>query len=357
MTLLIVAQKFDRTDENLGAFAYWFEACARKAGRAIVIADSVGRYELPQNSSAHSLGKDKGKSRLRRLWTFWELFSRYYPIADAVLFHMGPEFVIAASPFTLSLRKPTGLWYAHKSVTWKLRLAERIADHVFTSSPLGFRLPSKKVHAIGQGIDTEWFAPAPRMHMPGGALRMITIGRIAPVKNYELIIRAASLLKDIFPRAPHLHASEGRAWELALVGGPLLPRDHSYLESLKALVRAEGLERHIRFEGAHSFSEIPDLLREYDLFLNVSGTGSMDKAVLEAMASGLTVITANEAYRTLMPKKYFLEHLTPEFLAERIKLLADEPRPNLALRSIVVEHHSLENTVAKMVDILSRNDV
>ena len=345
MTLLIVAQKFDRNDENLGAFAYWFEACARHAGRVVVIADSVGKYELPPSAAVHSLGKSEGKSRLRRLWTFWELFSRYLPIADAVLFHMGPEFVIAASPFILSFRKPTGLWYAHKSVTWKLRISERIVDHIFTSSPLGFRLPSKKVHAIGQGIDTEWFAPAPRMHMPGGALRMITIGRIAPVKNYELLIRACAVLKETFPRA----------WELAIVGGPLLPRDHAYLDSLKAMVKERGLEPHIRFEGAHPYLEIPELIREYDLFLNVSGTGSMDKAVLEAMASGLTVITANEAYRALMPKKYFLDHLTPEFLAEQIKVLADDPRPNMTLRSLVTHHHSLERTVGRMVEILARH--
>ena len=87
--------------------------------------------------------------------------------------------------------------------------------------------------------------------------------------------------------------------------------------------------------------------------MSISRTGSLDKAVFEAMAVGLNVISANEAYRPVLPPPYFLEHVSPELLAERVKIVADLGRPNLKLREIVVKDHSLKNTIAKIFDVLS----
>ena len=78
--------------------------------------------------------------------------------------------------------------------------------------------------------------------------------------------------------------------------------------------------------------------------------------MLEAMAAGLTVITANEAYKSFLPSRYFLEHTTPHFLAERIKMLIHEERPNQELRAIVKEHHSLARTMERMSAILKNDE-
>lgn len=342
--LLIVTPKIDKDDENLGAFYHWFEEFAKRCDKVVIIADGVGSYSFPENVVVYSLGKDKGSGRLIRLWKFWELFSWHYARTDAVFFHMAMEFVIAASPFMLSCRKLSAAWYAHKSITWRLKLAERLVYFVFTSSRLGFRIPSKKVIYTGQAINTQVFKPANRISETS-ALRLVTIGRISPVKNQEIIIRACEILKNNF----------GHAFEFSIVGGPLLPKDQEYLARLKLMVKEKGLEDCIHFEGSRPYSEIPDILRGYDLFVNMSSTGSLDKAVLEAMASGLSVITSNESYSSILPPKYFLEHGSPEFLAERIKSLADEPRPNTGLRSVVEENHSLVKTVDKIINILSEN--
>lgn len=55
-------------------------------------------------------------------------------------------------------------------------------------------------------------------------------------------------------------------------------------------------------------------------------TGFFDKAVLEAMSSGLSVIVSGLAFKNIIPDK--------------------RARPNFALREIVVKNHSLQNTVA-----------
>lgn len=342
MKLLIITQSVDREDPNLGAFYYWFEMLAKKCETLVIIAGRAGAHNLPPNVSVYTFG-DARFGRIRRLWKFWELFSRHYALADATLFHQIPEYAIAAAPFLLAKKKITALWYAHGAVSWRLRLAERLVGYIFTSSAVGFRLPSKKVHHLGQAINTDLFSPPVRASRVGATLRMVTVGRIAPVKNYETIISACAILRDTWLSA----------WVLTIVGAPITERDRAYAEQLKTLIREKKLEPLIRFSGERGYSHIPDILREHEMFLNASATGSLDKAVLEAMACGLTVLTSNEAYRAILPPRYFLEHPSAGFLAERIKAVAGDPRPNAALRDIVLRDHALAGTIEKMLVLLA----
>lgn len=344
MNFLIVTQKIHKDDDNLGFFHRWVEEFAKKVSQVTVITNFHGTSTLPANVSVYSLGKESGAGKMKRLWKFLELFSHHYARSDAVFFHMIPEFVIAAEPFLVSLRRPTGLWYVHKSVTRILRFAERFVEYIFTASELSFRLPSKKVIFTGHAIDTRLFEPISNFQFPVSQnLKMVTVGRISPVKDIETIIRACTILKNTWDRQ----------WVLSIVGGPLMPRDDEYLDSLKKLIKNSGLEAHVHFEGARPYTEVPEIYNDHDIFISMSSTGSIDKSVLEAMASGLTVLIANEAFQSLLPASYFLEKRSPEFLAERIKFLADEARPNRVLRELVIKHHSLENTIQKIVETLS----
>lgn len=345
MKLLVVTQKVDREDENLGAFYYWFEMLGKRVEELHIISDAVGMTQFSKNVHVYGLGKDKGYGRMRRLWKFWELFSHYYARTDAVLFHQIPEFVLAAAPFLISCKRTSALWYAHGTVSRKLKIAERLMDAIVTSSEAGFRLPSKKVFFLGQAINTDLFRPDAHKRQATQGLRLVTIGRIAPVKNYETLIHACALLKHIL-KIP---------WSLSIVGGPLLPRDRDYMDILKKIITEKNLASYVHFQGARPYSEIPELLRDHDFFLNVSATGSLDKAVLEAMACGLTVLTSNEAYKPIVPSQYFLVSTSPEFIAERIRALAHDIRPNNTLREIVVVHHSLEGTIGRMINILQSN--
>jgi len=337
--LLIVTQKIDINDENLGFFHRWVEEFSVHFSHISVIAAFVGPHNFSQNINVYSLGKEKSVSKWRRIYKFWELFSRHYAESDIVFFHMIPEFVIAASPFLFSLKKPSGLWYVHRSVTRNLKIAERLVDFVFTASPLSFRIPSKKVIYTGHAIDVERFMPVSGGEK--GGLRMLVLGRISPVKDIGSVIQACALLKDWdYP------------WTLSIIGGPVMERDQEYLDILKHAVKDLGLEHRVSFEGSHPYSKIGEIYREHDMFISMSTTGSVDKAVLEACASGLTVLTANEAFRGLLEPPYFLERRSPEMLVERIKNLASENRPNMRLRELVVKNHSLKNTIKRISDTL-----
>lgn len=342
MKLLVITQKIDRKDDNVGFFHRWVEEFARSADHVTVIANSVGDFSFLANVSVHSLGKESGVARPIRWWRFLMLFSREYARADAVFFHMIPEFVVAASPFLVSLRRPSALWYVHKSVTFMLKCAERLVRHIVTASSLSFRLPSKKVVYTGHAIDTEFFRERERARQ-GSGVNLLTVGRISPVKDIETILGACAILKDTW----------SVPWSLVIVGGPAAPRDIRYKDSLVAFVRSRGLERFVHFAGPVPYVDTPSVYGEHDIFLSMSTTGSIDKAILEAMSTGLTVITANEAFRDVLPGKYFLEMRSREALAERIKSLAGENRPNMSLRAIVREHHSVSRTIKEIIRLLA----
>ncbi len=342
MTLLTIMQRADKNDEMLGAFYVWLEELARRVDRLIVIAGYVGTVELPPNVEVYSLGKETGRNKFLRIWRYFELFSKHYARSDAVFFQMCPEFVLAASPLLLSRRRTTALWYSHVAVPgFRAKLAERLLDYVFTPTPLNFRLPSKKVIHTGHALDTELFKPGGAQHQ--GGVRMLAVGRISPVKDYETIIAACAILKE----------SWSEPWSLSIVGGPVMAGDYPYFERLKKIIREKKLEDRIVFLGAHSYREMPAIYRDHDMFVSMTGTGSFDRAMLEAMASGLTIITANKAFAPFLPGGAVLEHLGPEFLAERIKKFARSPRPNLRAREAVLEHHNLKKTLTTMLRYLS----
>lgn len=338
-TLLVVTQKVDRNDPVLGFFHRWLAEFAKHFFKVVVIAGFAGDYDLPNQIEVHSLGKEKGMPKWKRVLKFEELFSFHYARCDAVFFHMSPEFVLAASPFLLSLPKISALWYIHKHAGWRLQLAERMVDYIFTAAEASFPLLSKKVIFTGHAIDTDFFKPLPGGdHAGGRVLRMLSVGRISPVKGFETIIRAGALLKG----------KNTKSWSMTIVGAPISSRDQSYFSSLKNLISENRLEREIIFEGSRPYQEMPLIYQNHDLFISLTPTGSFDKAVLEAMSSGLAVLAASRAFEELLPRQYLLEHVSPEFLAERMEMLAFEIRPNLKLRELVINNHALSPTIREI---------
>ena len=63
MKLLIITQKVDMNDDNLGSFHEWLKKLAEKAD-IFVIGNYVGKYDLPENVKVFSLGKEIGVGRL-----------------------------------------------------------------------------------------------------------------------------------------------------------------------------------------------------------------------------------------------------------------------------------------------------
>ena len=82
------------------------------------------------------------------------------PQVDGVFAHMMPIYSVLAGPWCKLFRKKLIQWYTHKSVDFKLKLANIAVDNFATASKESFRLKTKKpVRILGHGIDITHFAP------------------------------------------------------------------------------------------------------------------------------------------------------------------------------------------------------
>jgi len=340
MKLLIITQKVDINDDNLGSFHNWLKKLAEKAD-IFVIANYVGQYELPDNAKVFSLGKEIGVGKLVKIFKYqWFLF-KFLPRVDGVFFHMCPEYVLGAHLWPKIFRKKTLLWYTHKSVNWKLKLAEKLTDKIFTASKESFRLPSKKVEVTGHGIDLDKFKPA-EIKKDGSKFKIISVGRISPVKNYEIMINTAEILR-----------SRNFNFEIRVVGAPILESDKIYFEKLKNLIKEKKLDGIVEFVGPISNKYIAEFYQSGDLFINLSDTGSLDKAILEAMACGLKILTSNEAFKDILPEENFTKK-EPKAVAEKIENLSKSPDMNKdKFIDYVSANHGLDNLAERVVFFFS----
>lgn len=341
MKLLIVTQAVDTEDPVLGFFARWIEEFAKHAERVEVICLKEGKHALPANVRVYSLGKERGASRVKYVFNFyrhiWHLRHNY----DAVFVHMNPEYIMLGGLLWRLWGKRVAFWYTHKNVDLKLCVAVLFAHVVMTASKESFRLSSPKVRVVGHGIDMAQFAAIPHVHREEGTLRVLTIGRLSATKRLMEMFAALDVL-----------AARGEHFTFIVAGVPATGSDEAYEKQ----VRHELLERpyaaQVHFLGAVSHADIPKLLAAHDVFLNLSTTGSMDKAVLEALVAGMPAVTTNEAFRDLLlPLGLFVEDDSPATLADALGRAATVDVSAVANK--VRERFALPRTIETILGILS----
>lgn len=198
---------------------------------------------------------------------------------------------------------------------WTRRLILRSSTTIVPSQTLLdtattiWRLPPRALHYIPNGIDLATFTPAaaPRNGPP-------VIGCVAalrPEKNLARLLRAAAI------------ARRHHAFDLVLLGdGP----DRAALEAL-----ANDLSLPVRFLGA--LAEPAPVYREFTIFALSSDTEQMPLSVMEAMASGLPVVTTRvgDIARMVAPENLnFLTARDDQAMADAmVELLADPARQTL----------------------------
>lgn len=342
----------DADDPILGFTTAWLNALAKRCEAVDVITMAAGRIEVAENVRVYSVGKERGYSDARRAIAFYRILGRLLSEHRymACFAHMMPLFAAMGAPLLKWHHVPITLWYVHASVTQQLRLAEMVSEHVVSASKESFRLPSRKLMIVGHGIDTEVFRPArpaaPRPFTIG------SIGRIGPKKQTGLLTEAARLLV----------AQGVTGFQIRLVGG-VLPGDEGYVRQLEQSVEDYRLEDHVTFAGEVRFDQVAAEYHQLDVMVNMSLTGSIDKAVLEAMACGIPVVTGNEAFAPVLDRWRDLLITAPgsaEELAERLRRLilmpeAEREKMGEALRHIVVDGHSLDRLMDRLVGMWEKD--
>lgn len=140
---------------------------------------------------------------------------------------------------------------------------------------------TERVTVIPTGVDMR-----PYQDADGSAIRaargwgddpvLISIGRLAPEKNWKTLLQAFAHVLMHHP-----------ALRLVLVG------DGPSLEELKNFARELGVFHRVDFTGIVPFEEIPNYLKAADLFGFASTSETQGLVTMEALAAGLPVVAVD----------------------------------------------------------------
>jgi glycosyltransferase involved in cell wall biosynthesis len=173
--------------------------------------------------------------------------------------------------------RPHGLWPAW--LLRRVRCERAVADYILVSSThlrddlIARGVPPGKLQVLPDGVDAGRFAPrvaGPIAAGGTGGLRVLFVGVVSLGKGIHDLDAALA------------RCGPGVVASCEAIGGIVEPE----------LVAQTG---HIRYRGMVHHEEVARALREADVFVLPSLGDTMPRAVMEALAAGLPVITTREA--------------------------------------------------------------
>lgn len=335
MRLVVVTQRVDPADPNLGATVAKVRALAARCEEVAVLADAAVEGALPANCRVHLFRSRvrAGRGARFEIALARELARR--PRPAAVLAHMCPIYAVLAAPLARPLGTRVLLWFTHWRASRLLRAAERLSTTVLTVDRRSFPLDSAKVRAIGHGIDLTSFSCVERP--PRVPPTLLALGRTSPAKGLDTVVRAVSLVPGV---------------RLTVRGPSLTAEERAHLGALERLVRELDVADRVELAGPVPRDDVPALLAAADALVNNMRSGATDKVVFEAAATCLPVLASNPALDTLLPPELRFERERPETLAERIRWLAEADAAAIGrgLRAGVERLHGVEGWADAVVE-------
>lgn len=171
-------------------------------------------------------------------------------------------------------------------------------------------MPTLDIGVIPNGIDTEKYYPSQKQE-PAKPIKALAVCRLISRKRIDLLIEAVGQTREL-----------GLDVRLNIAG------EGNLMETLKKLANGLKAADRVIFMGRVPAEQMPDVYRDNDIFVMSSAHEGMSNAMLEAMASGLPIITTRcEGVEELVADNgVVVEQAQPEEIARAIKKLADNPQ-------------------------------
>ncbi len=170
-------------------------------------------------------------------------------------------------------------------------------------------------------------------------LEFLSVGRLTPRKR---IRETLEFFAEIIKRRPDAH--------LTWAGGPMNDADRQYEKEIQSDVVRLGLKDRVTFSGPRPPADLPRAYADADCLLHLSATGSLDKVVLESLASGTPVFSINPATGEAVPSAFWAGDLGLTAAEEAIRRaeqgMTEDERGEIASR------FSLEGLIGRIVDRL-----
>jgi glycosyltransferase involved in cell wall biosynthesis len=329
--LVFITQQVDPGHPALAATVPKIRTLAAHVDEVVVLADGAVPGVLPDNCRVRTF---RAPHKALRGARFEAALGRELRglRGGAVVAHMCPIYAVLAAPLVRPLGVPLVLWFTHWRASGLLRAAERVSTAVTSVDERSFPLPSRKLRAIGHGIDLDEFPCSPPRD--GHGLRLLALGRYSTAKGLDVSVAAVPLAGDDV--------------ELHVHGPALSDEERAHRLELEQLVSELGLGGRVTLEDAVPRSELPELFARHDVLVNNMRPGAPDKVVYEAAASCLPVLASNPIFDELLEPEQRFTRWDPGALAERVRVLAQLSRDERAalgrrLRERVAAGHSVES--------------
>jgi glycosyltransferase involved in cell wall biosynthesis len=170
-------------------------------------------------------------------------------------------------------------------------------------------MPSVSIDVIPNGVELDRFFPVEAAEK-SEHIRLLTVGRLSVTKRIEMLIDAIDILHRT---ACKVH--------LTVVGGGQTE------QQLRKIADERELRDVIKITGRIDSEKMPEVYRQNDIFISASMQEGMSNAMLEAMASGLPIVTTRcEGLAELIDGNgIIVEQENLEDIAKAIKKLIDNP--------------------------------
>ncbi|RKU28048.1 hypothetical protein C6497_09960 [Candidatus Poribacteria bacterium] len=132
-----------------------------------------------------------------------------------------------------------------------------------------------KIEVIPDGVNLDTFQPVQRDTNPK-KVRILSIGRLIPRKGFQFLIKALPVVIE----------NTESEFEIEIVG------DGPYQEELIKLAENLNVISKLHFSGSIPYSDLPQKYYDADLFILPSLAEGMPLVVLEAMGTGLPIISS-----------------------------------------------------------------
>jgi len=336
--LLILTQAVDRTNPILGFMHRWIQALAQKCDSVVVVCLKKGTYTLPSNVRVLSLGKEEGVGKFTYVTRFflylWSERNNY----DAVFVHMNQEYVLIGGLLWRLLGKRIVLWRNHKKGSILTRIAVALSHAVTCTSPDSYTKRFSKTVLMPVGIDTDFFVPG----KPPEKNTILFFGRLDPVKRVHIFVEALVRLK-----------ARGVMFCATICGDPSIGSE-SYGEEVRSFGKKLVEDGSLIFRPSIPQAQAPQLFQSHAVYVNLTPSGSFDKTILEAAASGCIPVVENNVLHAIVPGELHAGTHVDGALIHALSL-NDERRKALQdrLRVYVVSEHSLNLLINRILAVCS----
>ncbi len=346
INICFITQIYDDKDPYRSNVVEWIKKISlnSKVNNVHILTRYKSEHAFDNKCSISSI---QSRFKLIRLIKFYIEIFKQVSRNSIIFIHMGGPYSVNLFLFKLFFNTKVYQWWAHPIIGLSTRLGFFLSvDKLFTCTESSFPIKSNKKVVIGHGVNIKRFPLRNKSKSFKNSL--VTASRLTYRKNIHKMINLIHFMHennmgDIF---------------LTIYGSPLSYKDDLYEKYLNEIIKNTNLDKFIRILPAIEHSKLHSFYENHNLYLNFSET-ALDKSVLEAMSTGIPILSCNECLAEIIKDEKMIKLNTFNrnedlaVIAEKVKILIN--LDNLEFDKYKIKSHELiksEHSIEKLTNTI-----